>query len=362
MIRSATLGLRGELYIEAARISGLTDAAIIARHVLPRSIGPLIVQLSLFAALAVIVQTGISFLGLGIQPPAPTWGGMIFEASASLNDFPWLLLPSGGVVVLTLLAFGMLGDSLRDSAVEAWARPASLQRRTVDQRQVASAAAGTASGLFTDAPAGAVLSLRGLCISTGQGEAQRTLVHQLRLDLMPAETLGQVGESGSGKTLSILALMGLLPAGSQVTAGTLRLNGREIDLADAPALAALRGTALGMIFQEPMAALDPCFSIGQHLAKVIRRHAGGSRSAARARAVELPARLAPAGALTGRPGPSHHRRGGARLSLPGQLPLCPGPARGRRAAADAQVPHAEPRLLQLHRRLGRLPQRRRPAV
>ena len=104
---------------------------------------------------------------------------------------------------------------------------------------------------------------------------------------MPAETLGLVGESGSGKTLSILALMGLLPAGTQVTAGTLRLNGREIDLADAQALAALRGKSIGMIFQEPMAALDPCFTIGQHLAEVIQRHDGGSRSAAQAQAIEL---------------------------------------------------------------------------
>lgn len=112
VLRSATLGVRGELYIEAARISGLTDTAIILRHVLPRIVGPLIVQLSLFAALAVIVQTGISFLGLGIAPPAPTWGGMIFEASASLNDFPWLLLPSGGVVALTLLPMDVYANAV----------------------------------------------------------------------------------------------------------------------------------------------------------------------------------------------------------------------------------------------------------
>ena len=112
VLRSATLGVRGELYIEAARISGLTDTAIILRHVLPRIVGPLIVQLSLFAALAVIVQTGISFLGLGIAPPAPTWGGRIFEALASLNDFPWLLLPSSGVVTLTLLPMDVYANAV----------------------------------------------------------------------------------------------------------------------------------------------------------------------------------------------------------------------------------------------------------
>jgi peptide/nickel transport system permease protein len=277
VVRSATLNVRNELYIDAARISGLSDAAIIVRHVLPRIVGPLIVQLSLFAALAVIVQTGVSFLGLGIQPPAPTWGGMIFEASASLNDFAWLLVPSGGAVALTLLAFGLLGDSLRDTAVEAWARPSARSQR-VEQ--------SVTSARFTPV-AGAVLSVRGLCIVTGQGDQQRTLVHDLGFDLMPGETLGLVGESGSGKTLSILALMGLLPAGTQVQGGVLMLDGREISLGNERELAVLRGKTLGMIFQEPMAALDPCFTIGHHLLEVVKRHSDVSAAQAQARVIEL---------------------------------------------------------------------------
>ena len=282
VVRSATLNVRNELYIEAARISGLSDAAIIARHVLPRIVGPVIVQLSLIAAIAVLVQTGISFLGLGVQPPAPTWGGGILDASVSLIDFPWLLVPTGGVVALTILAFGLLGDSLRDTAVETWARPA--QRR-------ASGATGQPTAevqaLFADAPTGALMSVRALRITTGDGDQQRALVQGLTFDLMPAETLGLVGESGSGKTLTILALMGLLPPGTRIAGGALRLDGQVIDLRDEVQLAALRGGRLGMIFQEPMAALDPCFTIGHHLTEVIRRHTPMSRQQARARAIAL---------------------------------------------------------------------------
>ncbi len=278
VVRSATLNVRSELYIEAARICGLSDAAIITRHILPRIVGPMIVQLSLFAAVAVVMQTGISFLGLGVQPPAPTWGGMIFEASASLNDFPWLLVPSGGVVALTTLAFGLLGDALRDTAVEAWARPS--KRRAARTSSSAAAAA-------LNVPPGAVLAARGVTITTGQGAQQRFLVRDLNFDLMPAETLGLVGESGSGKTLSILALMGLLPPGTQVAGGCMVLGGRQIDLRDEAALSALRGRTVGMIFQEPMAALDPCFSIGHHLTEVIRRHSPFSARQARQRAIEL---------------------------------------------------------------------------
>ena len=110
VIRSVALGVRHELYIEAARIGGLSDAAIMTRHVIPRILGPVLVQISLFAAVTVLIETGISFLGLGVPPPDPSWGNMIADASVNVNDFPWLLVPSGGAAALTILAFGLLGD------------------------------------------------------------------------------------------------------------------------------------------------------------------------------------------------------------------------------------------------------------
>ena len=255
VLRSVTLAVREELYIAAARISGLSDVHIIVRHVLPRIAGPVIVQLSLFSAIAVIVQTGISFLGLGVAPPSPTWGSSIYEAAASLNDFPWLLVPSGGVVALTVLAFGLLGDSLRDASTESWSRPAVRQK--VQARQAVRPA---------DIPADSLLSMRDVCIAAGE----RTLVHGVSFDLQQGETLGIVGESGSGKTLTSLSLMGLLPPGVNVTSGTAVIAGEVIDLSDEKRLAQLRGATVGMIFQEPMAALDPCFTIGHQLAEVIR--------------------------------------------------------------------------------------------
>jgi peptide/nickel transport system permease protein len=271
VLRSVTLAVREELYIAAARISGLSDAHIIVRHVLPRIVGPVIVQLSLFAAIAVIVQTGISFLGLGVAPPEPTWGGSIFEASASLNDFPWLLVPSGGVVALTVLSFGLLGDSLRDASTESWSRPALRQR--VAARQVV---------VPVDVPEGSMLSMRGVAIAAGE----RTLVHGVHFDLRRGETLGIVGESGSGKTLTSLSLMGLLPPGVQATSGTAVVDGEAIDLSDEKRLAQLRGSTVGMIFQEPMAALDPCFTIGHQLAEVVRLQ-GLPAAQVRAKVIDL---------------------------------------------------------------------------
>ena len=276
VLRSVTLAVREELYIAAARISGLGDARIIVRHVLPRIAGPVIVQLSLFAAIAVIVQTGISFLGLGVAPPAPTWGSMIFEASASLNDFPWLLAPSGGIVALTVLAFGLLGDSLRDASTEAWSRP--TQRQQTQARK---------ASLPADLPPDSLLSMRNVTIATGEGAQTRTLVQGVSFDLKQGETLGIVGESGSGKTLTSLSLMGLLPPGVRVVSGTAVVSGEAIDLTDEQRLARLRGATVGMIFQEPMAALDPCFTIGHQLAQVLRLQTGLSPQQVQDKVIDL---------------------------------------------------------------------------
>jgi peptide/nickel transport system permease protein len=277
VVRSVTLAVREELYIHAARISGLSEARIIATHVLPRVFGPVVVQLALFGCIAVIIQAGVNFLGLGVPPPTPSWGGMVFEASATLSDFPWLLLPTGGVLALSVLAIGTLGDSLRDTAVEGWA--------AASRRHVSGARAPVAP--IDDAPPDTLLAVRELTIVTGEGAHARTLVDRVAFDLRRGETLGVVGESGSGKTLSVLSLLGLLPAGTRVASGRMRLAGTTIDLVDETRLATLRGGTIGMIFQEPMAALDPCFTIGHHLAEVIRLHENLPRAAVQQRVIAL---------------------------------------------------------------------------
>jgi peptide/nickel transport system permease protein len=280
VVRSVTLNVREELYIEAARISGLSDFAIITRHVLPRIVGPIIVSMSLFAAAAVTTQTGISFLGLGVVPPAPTWGGMIYDAASSVNDFPWMLVPSGLTVALTILAFGLLGDALTDTAVETWTRGGASKRLI-----------STALEANTDvASTSAVLAMHHVTIQT-TGAAPKVLVNDISFELKAGETLGIVGESGSGKTLTSLSLLGLLPSGVEMTRGeaTVMLNGTQqrIALTDTPQLARLRGKTVGMIFQEPMAALDPCFTVGHHLTEVIRAHSKVSSDEAKAQALAL---------------------------------------------------------------------------
>jgi peptide/nickel transport system permease protein len=286
VVRSVTLNVRQELYIDAARISGLGSFYIITRHVIPRIVGPLIVQLSVFSAIAIVTQTGINFLGLGVQPPAASWGGMVADAAVAMNDFPWLLVPGGVVIALTVLAFGLLGDSARDAAAEGWTKSARTGGKVKILDDIAANdAVNKAATAKLDTTV--FLSVRDLTIVADSDEKTSILVNSMNLDVAHGETLGIVGESGSGKTLTSLALMGLLPSGTRVRTGVMSLNGKVYDLRDHDSIRTLRGKTIGMIFQEPMAALDPCFTIESQLVEVIRRHNGLDKKAAKAQAVEL---------------------------------------------------------------------------
>jgi peptide/nickel transport system permease protein len=103
IVRAATLSIRGQLYVRAAWLSGLGTPAILRRHVIPRVAGPIIVQTSLFAATALLAESGLSFLGLTRPETAgPSWGNMVAEASNAMSQDPWLLVPTGGALMLTV--------------------------------------------------------------------------------------------------------------------------------------------------------------------------------------------------------------------------------------------------------------------
>lgn len=112
--RASTLSVRTEPYVQVAQSMGTPASRILARHVLPNIAGPLIVQTSLSLAFAILSEAALSFLGLGIQPPDPSWGGMLFAAQAFVGQAWWLSVFPGIAIFITVLACNLLGDGLRD--------------------------------------------------------------------------------------------------------------------------------------------------------------------------------------------------------------------------------------------------------
>lgn len=115
IVRASVLTIRGEEYIEAARASGTGNAKIITKHILPNCMAPVIVQVTLGIAGAILTAAGMSFIGLGIQPPAPEWGNMLSSGRDYIRDCAYMTMYPGLAIVITVLSLNLLGDGLRDA-------------------------------------------------------------------------------------------------------------------------------------------------------------------------------------------------------------------------------------------------------
>jgi len=115
VVRAEVLKIRATEYVEAARSLGATNVRIIARHVLPNAVGPIVVGATLAVGNAIILESSLSFLGLGVQPPTPTWGNMLMDAQATMATQPWLSIFPGAAILVVVLAVNFLGDGLQDA-------------------------------------------------------------------------------------------------------------------------------------------------------------------------------------------------------------------------------------------------------
>jgi peptide/nickel transport system permease protein len=114
VVRGSVLGVLSEPYIEAARVSGASTFLVIARHVLPNIVAPLIVLVTVYLSSAIIAEASLSFLGLGAQPPTPSWGGMLNAARTYMEINAWMAIAPGLAIMLIVLGLNFLGDGLRD--------------------------------------------------------------------------------------------------------------------------------------------------------------------------------------------------------------------------------------------------------
>lgn len=115
VMRGSVLSVRGQEFVEAARAVGSSDRRIILRHIIPNCMAPVIVQSTLGVASAILSTAGLSFIGLGIQPPVPEWGAMLSGARAYIRDYAYMTFFPGFAIMLTILALNFLGDGLRDA-------------------------------------------------------------------------------------------------------------------------------------------------------------------------------------------------------------------------------------------------------
>lgn len=114
IVRTQTLSLRNAEYVEALRAMGASRIRILGMHILPNVIGPVLIVASMDVPLVITLEAGLSFLGLGVQPPTPSWGSILFDGYSFVKNTPWLIVAGGVPLVLTTIGFTFLGETLRD--------------------------------------------------------------------------------------------------------------------------------------------------------------------------------------------------------------------------------------------------------
>lgn len=289
MSRAITLTERSKMYIDAAKVSGIGEFAILFRQILPNLLGPLVIQGAVLTGSAIIIESGLSFLGIGLQSAVPSWGGLLGLAASKLAIQPFLAIPPGIAIMLTVLSFNTIGDGIND----ALSGEKHKYIKPVKRVRTAPASADAVADAAPDAPA---LDVRGLNIVLGGAKDQVTLVKNVNLTIGKGEIVGLLGESGSGKSTLARAILGLMQPGISIASGQIVLDGIDIAGLGEKDLRDIRGTRLAAVFQDPMASLSPVHTVGKQIIEPLRAHTNMSKREARAEAARLLTRVGVANA------------------------------------------------------------------
>lgn len=315
LVYASVTAVRNELYVDAARVSGLGDLSIIGRHILSVVRAPIIIQSAIITGIAIAIQSGLELLGLG-DSSVPTWGNMLFDAFQAIYRQPLLIIWPSLAIALTCIALTLLANAMRD-VLERTATVRRRRRRAVTTRTGSVAAVTTSVSTgggdlddeledSTELPVVGATIVHGDDASTASNPHEPVLtitdlrvsyhqpngpdievVHGVSMQIRKGEVHGLIGESGSGKSQTAFAVLGLLPTGGHVNGGSINYEGTE--LADVPesGYAGIRGKRIGYIPQEPMSNLDPSFTIGSQLVEPLRRNLGLSKKDATDKALAL---------------------------------------------------------------------------
>jgi ABC-type dipeptide/oligopeptide/nickel transport system ATPase component/ABC-type dipeptide/oligopeptide/nickel transport system permease subunit len=299
LVYASVTAVRNELYVDAARVSGLSDVRIIGRHILTVVRAPAIIQSAMVLGIAIAVQAGLEFLGLGDRN-IPTWGSMLNDGFINIFKSPTLVLWPALVIGLVCIALTLLANAMRDE-LERSRGPVKKSRKAAAAEAAADAEGaadkrGAAAVVHADEPSEddgeILLEVTDLGVAYDQPDGSTThVVNHVNLTVRRGEVHGLVGESGSGKSQTAFSILRLLPQGGRITGGSIFFEGKDLAQLSEKEMTQVRGKRIAYIPQEPMSNLDSAFTVGSQLMEPMRVCLGISKAQARKRALALLARV-----------------------------------------------------------------------
>ena len=279
-IRGVTVGITHKEFIDAARLSGMTDTRIIITEVLPNVFPVIVIAMSTTVGWMILETAGLSFLGLGSQPPQADLGSMLGEARAALITSPYTSVVPGAMILIIVMAINLLGDGIRDaldprlkSGVLSSPRPRTLVADYSKTKNL---------------DASELLSVSNLKTQFHIGNRNYKAVDGVSIYAKKGACLGIIGESGSGKSVTALSIMGLVssPPGI-ITEGYVNYKGIDLIQTNDQKLRSLRGGKISYIFQDPLSSLHPLYTVQQQLEEAILAHQNLSKEEVYQKCIEL---------------------------------------------------------------------------
>ena len=279
-IRGVTVTIVHLEYVDAARLNGRNHLSIIVGEVLPNVIPTIVVAVSMTVGWMILETAGLSFLGLGSQPPQADLGSMLGEARAALITSPHTSFVPGVMILLIVMGVNLLGDGIRD------ALDPRLKSGALSRPQPATKVARV-DATERKAP-DAALELAGLSTVFDLDSRQLNAVKRIDLHLQKGECLGIIGESGSGKSVTALSILRLVasPPGI-IKGGSVHFDAEDLIRVPQQRLRQIRGNRISYIFQDPLTTLHPLLTVGTQLIEAIKAHQRVTTQEARELALTL---------------------------------------------------------------------------
>ena len=267
-VRGATVGLVELEYVDAALVCGRSNVMIIIRELLPNVVPVIIITISTTVGWMILETAGLSFLGLGAQPPQADLGSMLGEGRKMLLTAPHVSTIPGIAILLIVISINLMGDGLRD-VLDPRLKGGSLASPAASTK-VARSSGDETTVSDSESP---LLEVDRLSTWFRVDAEDYRAVDEVSFRLQRGESLGIMGESGSGKSVTALSLMKLVatPPG-EIISGRVQFDGQEIVAADLNLLQMLRGNRVAYIFQNPLTSLNPLLTVGEQLVETISKH------------------------------------------------------------------------------------------